>query len=171
MPDHDPAAVTRNVAGDVDGLTSDILQQWRQRLRRHSDDRPRTGDRGESERLLVSALLRAASSKDDAMLPALAAAAAQYGAGQRRDHIDPGGLCDELTCLRHIVWSQLKSRHPNVNEAVDRILRFDRALSIAVKAAMTAGYEEKTLSGEPPCSERASDDNQSGRPHRGLPNS
>jgi hypothetical protein len=36
---------------------------------------------------------------------------------------------------------------------VDRILRFDRALSIVVKAAVTAGYAEATFIGKPPCSD------------------
>lgn len=163
MPDPAPVGARGSGAVDVERLTDDILPQWRQRLRRRSDDRPRTGDRGDSERLLVAALLRASSSKDDAILPGLAAAAAQYGALQQRDRIDPGALCDELTCLRHIVWSELRSRQSNVNDAVDHILRFDRALSIVVKAAVAAGYAEKTLSGERPCTESDDDDREPGR--------
>ena len=54
-----------------------------------------------------------------------------------------GGLSDELSCLRQIVWSDLKSRQSNVSDAVDYILRFDRALSIVVKVAVAAGYAEK----------------------------
>lgn len=150
MPDPDPTASSGVGASDVEHLTSDILRRWRWQLRRRSDDRPRAGDRGESERLLVGALLRASSSKDDTILPGLAAAAAQYGAGQRRDRLDPGGLCDELSCLRQIVWTELKSRQSHVDEAVDRILRFDRALSIVMKAAVTAGYADKTVSSSPP---------------------
>jgi len=135
-------------------LTSDILQRWRQRLRHSGDDRARTGDRGESERLLVATLLRASTSTDDAALPGLAVAAAQYGSEQR-DRLDPAGLCEELACLRQLVWDELKSREPNVNSAVDRILRFDRALSIVVKAAVTAGYSEKTTDGKQPCGEQS----------------
>jgi hypothetical protein len=150
MPDPDAAGA--RVAPDIDRLTTEILRQWRSRLRYRSDDRPRSGDRGERERLLVASLLRASSSKDDTILPGLAAAAAQYGAGQRHDRIDPGGLCDELSCLRHIVWSKLKSNEPNVDKAVDRILRFDRALSIVVTAAVTAGYSVP-IAGKTPCSE------------------
>ena len=156
MPDPDPASSSGVGASDVEHLTSDILRRWRRQLRRRSDDRPRAGDRGESERLLVGALLRASSAKDDALLPGLAAAAAQYGAGQRRDRLDPGGLCDELSCLRQIVWSELQQRQSHVNEAVDRILRFDRALSIVVKAAVRAGYTENTVSDSPPCSKTES---------------
>src|SRR5690349_13042376 len=104
MSEPDPASSRRVGASDVEHLTSEVLRQWRQRLRRRSDERPRTGDRGESERLLVGALLRASSSNDDTILPGLAAAAAQYGAGQRRDRPDPASLCDELSCLRQIVW-------------------------------------------------------------------
>ena len=162
MPDPDPAAAGGAGASDVDHLTSDILRRWRRQLRRRSDDRPRAGDRGESERLLVGALLRASSSKDDTILPGLAAAAAQYGAGQRRDRLDPGGLCDELSCLRQIVWSELKSRQSAVHEAVDRILRFDRALSIVVKAAVTAGYTDNALSGLPSCLKAENDENSQG---------
>lgn len=159
MPEPDPPSSVGVGASDVEHLTSDVLRRWRKRLRRRSDDRPRTGDRGESERLLVGALLRASSSKDDTILPGLAAAAAQYGAGQRRDRLDPGGLCDELSCLRQIVWSELKSRQSNVHEAVDRILRFDRALSIVVKAAVTAGYD-RTLA-IAPCLESESAEKKS----------
>ena len=162
MPDPDPAAAGGAEASDVEHLTSDILRRWRRRLRRRSDDRPRAGDRGESERLLVGALLRASSSTDDTILPGLAAAAAQYGAGQRRDRLDPGGLCDELSCLRQIVWSELKSHQSQVHEAVDRILRFDRALSIVMKAAVAAGYSDKTVSGSPSCSGSQGAENRSG---------
>jgi hypothetical protein len=143
MPDPDTGGAKGG--SDVDHITSDILRRWRRRLRRRADDRPRSGDRGESERLLVATLLRASSSNDDSILPGLAAAAAQYGSGQRRDRPDPGGLCDELSCLRQLVWTELKSQEPSVNAAVDRILRFDRALSIVVKAAVTAGYSEGIL--------------------------
>jgi transposase-like protein len=152
VSDRDAGVPSADVAREIDDLTRDILQRWRRRLRRRADDRPRSGDRGESERLLVAALLRASSSKDDSILPGLAAAAAQYGSGQRRDRLDPGALCDELSCLRNIVWSELKSHEPTVHKAVDRILQFDRALSIVVKAAMTAGYSEKTLASAAPCS-------------------
>lgn len=157
----DADAVSAGAAAGVEGLTSEILRRWRQRLRRRGDDRPRSGDRGESERLLVAALLRASSSNDDSVLPGLAVAAAQYGTGQRRDRLDPGGLCDELASLRQIVWTELKSGQPDVNAAVDRILRFDRALSIVVKAAVTAGYTVPARGGGPPCANesvaRASD--------------
>lgn len=150
MSDHE--VPDTDVARAIDDLTNEILQRWRRRLRRRADNRPRSGDRGESERLLVAALLRASNAKDDTLLPGLAAAAAQYGAGQRRDRLDPGGLCDELSCLRHIVWNDLKSRGPSVHDAVDRILRFDRALSIVVKAAVTAGYSGSAVV-ESPCFE------------------
>jgi hypothetical protein len=149
MADDDPRGARIDLSADVDLLTNEILREWRQRLRRRADDRARSGDRGENERLLVAAILRA--SQDDGVLPGLAAAAAQYGAGQRRDRLDPNGLCDELSCLRQIVWSELKAHARSVNDAVDRILRVDRALSIVVKAALTAGYEAQALGGEPHC--------------------
>ena len=168
MPDSDPPPPSVDETGRIERLTSQILQRWRQRLRRRADDRPRTGDRGESERMLVGTLLRASNVEDDTILPGLAAAAAQYGAGQRRDRLDPGGLCDELSCLRQIVWSELKVQQPSVTQAVDRILRFDRALSIVVKAAVTAGYSEKTAPGAPPCS--GSESAQAHAGERATPN-
>src|SRR4051794_15602024 len=143
MPDSDGDAAADSAPRDVDHLTSDVLRRWRILLRRHADDRPRAGDRGESERLLVATLLRASNATDDAMLPALAAAAARYGTDQRRDRLDPGGLCHELAHLRQIVWSELRSDGSPLRDAVDRILRFDRALSIVVTAALKAGYSEK----------------------------
>lgn len=163
MPEPDPDVPSADFGGEVDHLTQRILLEWRRRLRRRPDARPRSGDRGESERLLVAGLLRASSSDDDTVLPGLAAAAAQYGGGQRRDRLDPGGLCDELSCLRHIVWSELKSRETSLHDAVDRILRFDRALSVVIKAAVTAGYSEKTRAGESPCSEEQPCDTPSRR--------
>jgi hypothetical protein len=149
----DPETGDGRAAQDIQHLTSEILQRWRHQLRRRADERPRSGERGETERLLVASLLRVASTQDDTILPGLAAAAAQYGAGQRRDHLDPGSISDELSCLREIVWSELKSREPSVHNAVDRILRFDRALSIVVKAAVTAGYSEVSILAKPPGSD------------------
>ena len=146
MPEPDPAAASGTYASDVERLTGDILQQWRQRLRRRADDSPRTGDRGEYERLLVGALLRASSSADDAILPGLAAAAARYATRERR--LDPTGLCDELSCLGEIVQSELKSRQPSVDLATDPVLGLDRALSIVVKAAVTANCTNTALSDE-----------------------
>lgn len=147
----DPDIASASLPQDIDRLTSDILRRWRMRLRRRADDRPRAGDRGESEQLLVAALLRASHAKDDTILPGLAATAAQFGAGQRRDRLDPGGLCDELSLLREIVWEDFKSRETSVHNAVDRILRFDRALSIVIKAAVSAGYVDRRDAGESPC--------------------
>jgi hypothetical protein len=144
MPDPDPASASSTEASDVDRLTGDILQQWRQRLRRRADDSPRTGDRGEYERLLVGALLRASSSANDEILPGLAAAAARYATRERR--LDPTGLCDELSCLGEIVQSELELRQPSVDQATDPVLGLDRALSIVVKAAVTANCANSALS-------------------------
>ena len=150
-PDPDPGRLQSGE--EIEYLTSDILRGWRQRLRRRPNDEARSGDRGESERLLVAALLRASNSGDDALLPGLAAAAAQYGAAQRRERLDPGALCDELSLLRQIVWVELKSLDPTLQKAAARILRFDRAVSIVVKAALAAGYSGVAPTSEPPCSE------------------
>src|SRR5690348_1191137 len=132
-------------SGEPVTLLNRVLSRWRGRLRRLADSRPRSGERGESERLLVGALLRATDSDesmDDRLLPGLAAAAARYGAGQRRERIDPGGLCDELGSLRAVVWEVLKERTPvDAEQSLVRILRFDRALSIVIRAALRAGYD------------------------------
>ena len=118
-------------------LAQDVLRLWRQRLRRNPDDRPRTDDRGESERRLVSALLRVAEAETDESLAALAGAAANYGACQWKGRLDPGALSEELACLRDLVWERLKQSGMLANQAVDTILRFDRALSLVMTAAVT----------------------------------
>lgn len=125
---------------ELAALTSEIIETWRRHLRRGDDDCPRSGDRGEAERLLVTALLRASLAKGDETLSALAGVAARYGTTQGRDRLDPGGLCDELAVLRQIVWTHLREKNASFGSAVDRILRFDRALSIVTKAAVTASY-------------------------------
>jgi len=51
-----------------------------------------------------------------------------------RTPLDPGGLCEEFASLRQIVWKPLKDEDPSVQSAVERILRFDHALSIVTKA-------------------------------------
>ena len=126
-------------------LTTRVLTRWRGRLRRLPDGRARSGERGDSERNLVRTLLRATepvASSDDENLAALAAAAARYGAGQRRERIDPGGLCDELGALRGTVWEVFKEVDPKPHhDALGRILAFDRALSIVLRAAVMAGYD------------------------------
>ena len=108
------------------------------------DARPRSGDRGESERILVASLLRTTQSQvtNKDTPSALATAAAQYGARQRRERIDPGGLCDELGSLRAVVWEFLKEADGTDHErSLKRILAFDCALSIVSRAALRAGYD------------------------------
>jgi hypothetical protein len=124
----------------LDGLTGELLAEWRERLRRDPDVTPRTGDRGENERLLVNTLLRVMNAENDNTLAALAAAAARYGASQHRALLDPRVLCDQLGELRDVVWQHLKRGAPATKEALGNILRFDRALSIVVKAALNASY-------------------------------
>jgi hypothetical protein len=120
-----------------------VLSRWRSRLRQTPDAPPRSGDRGESERLLVATLLRTTESGESTdELSALAAAAAQYGVGQRRERIDPGGLCEELGSLRGVVWEFLKeANRADYERSLKRILAFDRALSIVIRAALRAGYD------------------------------
>jgi len=147
-------------SGDLPALTQRVLGQWRRRLRRLADDeRPRSGDRGESERILVQALLRATiarMSSGDEILPALAAAAARYGTVQHRERIDPTGLCDELGALRAVTWEILKEDDPRTHEeALRRIFLFDRALSVVFRAAVTAGYDPQEVHRSAGCGEVA----------------
>lgn len=136
---------------DSDRLTDDkaiteILAEWRRRLRASPDGRPRQGGRGHRERSLTRALLEAAnarqrsSSEDVEALSKLAMIAALYGADQPRERLDPGALCDELSHLREAVWQYLRRQHFASEVATERILAFDRALSVALRAALTGGY-------------------------------
>lgn len=124
---------------------TDILGDWRRRLRGSPDPRPRQGGRGRRERSLTRALLEAASARqhstDDAeALGKLAMIAALYGASQPRERLDPGALCDELSHLREAVWGYLRRQQLPSELAAERILAFDRALSVALRAALTGGY-------------------------------
>jgi hypothetical protein len=136
---------------DTDTLTNDkaiteILAEWRRRLRTSPDARPRQGGRGHRERSLTRALLEAANARhrtpteDVEALSKLAMIAALYGVEQPRERLDPGALCDELSHLREAVWQFLKRQHLASEVATDRILAFDRALSVALRAALTGGY-------------------------------
>jgi len=66
--------------------------------------------------------------------------AALYGAEQPRERLDPGALCEELAHLRDAVWQYLRRQQLARDDATDRILAFDRALSVALRAALTGGY-------------------------------
>jgi hypothetical protein len=135
----------------MDRLTDDkaiteILAEWRRRLRASPDVRPRQGGRGHRERALTRALLEAAnarhrtSTEDVEALSKLAMIAALYGVEQPRERLDPSALCDELSHLRAAVWQYLKRLHLASEVATERILAFDRALSVALRAALTGGY-------------------------------
>jgi predicted RNA-binding Zn ribbon-like protein len=141
----------RHDVNDIDRLTDDkaiteILAEWRRRLRASPDVRPRQGGRGHRERALTRALLEAASARhrspteDVESLSKLAMIAALYGVNQPRERLDPGALCEELSHLREAVWQYLKRQHLSSEVATDRILAFDRALSVALRAALTGGY-------------------------------
>lgn len=130
---------------EIAALTTRVLAAWRKRLRRRKDAHPRTGDRGESERHLVAALLRV-TENDDQCLPALAAAAAAYGTDQPRARLDPVGLSNEFATLRQVVLDQLTqgtSLSPDVVSA--RVRRLDQALSIVAKAAVSEFESRSTL--------------------------
>jgi predicted RNA-binding Zn ribbon-like protein len=129
-----------------DRAITEILGEWRKRLRASPDLKPRQGGRGHRERALTRALLEAASAHrrsatdDVEALGKLAMIAALYGAEQPRERLDPGALCEELSHLREAVWQYLRHQQLPIESATDRILAFDRALSVALRAAVTGGY-------------------------------
>ena len=128
-----------------DAIT-EILADWRQRLRTSPDLQPREGVRGQRERSLTRALLTAAEAREGSpqatdCLGKLAMIAALYGADQPRDRLDPGALCEELAHLRHAVWHYLRSQRLSTEIAARHILAFDRVLSLATRAALTSGYQ------------------------------
>jgi hypothetical protein len=119
------------------------------------DAQPRGGDRGESERHLVSALLRVTEAEDDHWLPALAAAAAQYGTEQPRARLDPGGLCNEFAALRQVVLKQLPlGGLTSADGTSARIHRLDQAISIVAKAAVLADTQSQGTGGNSLASSR-----------------
>jgi len=138
-----------NKAGDrlhTDEALTAILTDWRRRLRASPDLAPRQGVRGQRERTLTRALLAAAEATDGTpqateSLGKLAMIAALYGADQPRERLDPGALCEELGHLRQAVWHHLREMHLESEVATRRILAFDRALTLALRAALTGGYQ------------------------------
>jgi predicted RNA-binding Zn ribbon-like protein len=129
-----------------DATVTEILADWRRRLRSARDLRPREGVRGQRERSLTRALLAAADAPENSpnateSLGKLAMIAALYGADQPRERLDPGALCEELGHLRQAVWHHLRQRRLNADVATQRILAFDRALTLALRAAVTGGYQ------------------------------
>lgn len=129
-----------------DDAITEILAEWRQRLRSAADVAPaRQGARGHRERSLTRALLSAAVSENTPQasesLDTLAMIAALYGANQPRERLDPGALCEEFTHLRQAVWQFLKGTRLEADVATKRILAFDRALSLAMRAAISGGYQ------------------------------
>ena len=130
----------------TDDAISAILSDWRRRLRASPDLEPRQGVRGQRERSLTRALLSAADARDGSpqateSLGKLAMIAALYGADQPRERLDPGALCEELGHLRQAVWQHLRSMRMDRDTATRRILAFDRALSLALRAALLGGYQ------------------------------
>jgi hypothetical protein len=136
---------------DVDKIATEeaisaILTDWRRRLRASPDLEPRQGVRGQRERSLTRALLAAAeavegSAQATEALGKLAMIAALYGADQPRERLDPGALCEELGHLRQAVWHHLRTMHLDREMATRHILAFDRALTLALRAAVTGGYQ------------------------------
>src|SRR3954452_20989994 len=128
-----------------DAITA-ILNDWRRRLRTASDLEPRQGGRGQRERSLTRALLAAAEAQEGSpqateSLGKLAMIAALYGADQPRERLDPGALCEELAHLRQAVWHFVRQKRLSADVATRRILAFDRALTLALRAALTGGYQ------------------------------
>jgi hypothetical protein len=130
-----------------DDAITEILADWRRRVRTASDGaRAREGVRGQRERSLTRALLAASAAPENTpqateSLGKLAMIAALYGANQPRERLDPGALCDELAHLRQAVWHHLKQKRIEADVATKRILAFDRALTLAMRAAITGGYQ------------------------------
>ena len=129
-----------------DAAITEILADWRRRLRNAPDLQPREGVRGQRERSLTRALLAAADAPENSpntteTLGKLAMIAALYGADQPRERLDPGALCEELAHLRQAVWHFLRRQRLHNDVATRRILAFDRALTLALRAALTGGYE------------------------------
>ena len=134
---------TSRLAGEA-AITA-ILTDWRQRLRASPDLQPRQGVRGQRERSLTRALLAAAEAREGSpqateSLGKLAMIAALYGADQPRERLDPGALCEELGHLRQAVWHHLRQLRLDSDAATRHILAFDRALTLALHAAITGGY-------------------------------
>lgn len=145
---------TRGVNDATDRLTNDdaigeILADWRRRLRNASDGAPaRQGGRGQRERSLTRALLAAATAPENSpqateSLGKLAMIAALYGADQPRERLDPGALCAEFAHLRQAVWGYLKQKRVAADAATKQILGFDRALTLAMHAAIQGGYQSE----------------------------
>ncbi len=134
---------TTRLAGEA-AITA-ILNDWRRRLRASPDLQPRQGVRGQRERSLTRALLAAAEAREGTAqatesLGKLAMIAALYGADQPRERLDPGALCEELGHLRQAVWHHLRQLRLDTEAATCHILAFDRALTLALRAALTGGY-------------------------------
>jgi len=135
---------TNQLAGEA-AITA-ILNDWRRRLRASPDLQPRQGVRGQRERSLTRALLAAAEAREGSpqateSLGKLAMIAALYGADQPRERLDPGALCEELGHLRQAVWHHLRQLRLDSETATCHILAFDRALTLALRAALTGGYQ------------------------------
>jgi len=125
---------------------TEILADWRRRLRNAPDLQPREGVRGQRERSLTRALLAAADAPENSARATesrgkLAMIAALYGADQPRERLDPGALCEELAHLRQAVWHFVRQKRLSADVATRRILAFDRALTLALRAALTGGYQ------------------------------
>ena len=138
----------------TDEALTAILTDWRRRSRASPDLAPRQGVRGHRERSLTRALLAAAEAREGSpqsteSLGKLAMIAALYGADQPRERLDPGALCEELGHLRQAVWHYLREILDS-ETATQRILAFDRALTLALRAALTGGYETVDADAELP---------------------
>jgi len=130
-------------------LSEAILQSWRVRLRADAMAQPRMDERGLRERQLVTSLVKAAECDDAETLAAVAAAAAAYADSHPRARLDVSHICDELGLLHDTAWRTLKLRAPvqadaTASDAAGRVLRFDRALRVAMKAATAGGFEGRS---------------------------
>jgi hypothetical protein len=128
-----------------EAVLTEILAEWRERLRGSPDVQPREDARGQRERSLTRALLTAADAREGSPQAAearskLAMIAALYAADQPRERLDPGALCEELAHLRHAYSLHLRKQNLGGSTATRRLRAFDRALKLAISAALTGGY-------------------------------
>src|SRR4051812_32929690 len=117
-----------------------IVAAWRSLARVSADPTPRGGDRGERERALVRSLIAATEDLEDeeAVLRSVALTAVAYGDDSHRQRIDPAHLLRELVALRHATFDVFRVESPA--DASRRIIRFDRALSVAYRVTLRSSH-------------------------------
>jgi hypothetical protein len=141
---HDPGADTCRVALDSPDRTDlaanvhEVLEAWRRRIRATAADQPRTGGRGVREEALVRSLLAPTDPRSpdaDGDRCAVVLAATADGQHQPSGRVDPATLCTHLGELRQVIWEELRTTCAP-QDATERILRLDRALTVVLRASI-----------------------------------